>query len=190
MAPSDDHRCSARNVPGDRCPCQARSPQPPLPLLGCPVWSWQRLGLYTASVQAPSSVGGATELEVLSTVTQVVPDSVLMASSGTKEIPRKAATVSAGVLCACQRPGSWALLLECCTPACSLSIRCLCRWHPVESGRPARVQGVCAAFQKLCLGSVAMCKALPWRRLKRWSPLQLYRLDTFPADGNRAGEGI
>ena len=44
-------------------------------------------------------MGGATELEVLSTVTQVVPDSVLMASSGQKDIPRKAATVSAGVLC-------------------------------------------------------------------------------------------
>lgn len=40
-------------------------------------------------------------MEVLSTVTQVVPDSVLMASSGQKDIPRKAATVSAGVLCEC-----------------------------------------------------------------------------------------
>lgn len=46
--------------------------------------------------EAPSSVGGATELEALSSFTQVVPDSVLMASEN--DIPRKAATVSAGVL--------------------------------------------------------------------------------------------
>lgn len=45
---------------------------------------------------SPSSVGGATELEALSSVTQVVPDSVLMASA--EDIPRKAATVSAAVL--------------------------------------------------------------------------------------------
>lgn len=41
-------------------------------------------------------MGGASELEALSAITLVVPDSVLMASE--KDIPRKAATVSAGVL--------------------------------------------------------------------------------------------
>ena len=72
----------------------------------CPVCVKPNLKVVVPSrchvhAQAPSSVGGATELEVLSTVTQVVPDSVLMASSGQKDIPRKAATVSAGVLCEC-----------------------------------------------------------------------------------------
>ena len=50
----------------------------------------------SATYEAPSSVGGATELDALSAITVVVPDSVLMARE--KDIPRKAATVSAGVL--------------------------------------------------------------------------------------------
>lgn len=50
----------------------------------------------STTYEAPSSVGGASELEALSAITLVVPDSVLMASE--KDIPRKAATVSAGVL--------------------------------------------------------------------------------------------
>ena len=92
-------------------------------------------------MQAPSSVGGATELEVLSTVTQVVPDSVLMASSGTKEIPRKAATVSAGVLGAGGQSGDNTF----CNGAWShvvLMSRCKCRWHPIKPGWPAGIQGV------------------------------------------------
>ena len=73
-----------------RCASESRQPQRSRQFCSMPARA-------AATVyEAPSNVGGATELEALSAMTQVVPDSVLMASE--KDIPRKAATVSAGVL--------------------------------------------------------------------------------------------